>query len=43
VAPTAHYLRRKDVEAWYEAEGISERRLFWHNRNSWRAFGVLRG
>lgn len=41
MAPIAHYLKRDEVEAWFDAVGISNPQLFWHNRNSWRAFGVL--
>ncbi len=39
VAPVAFYLRRDQVEEWYAAIHAKAVRLFWHNRNSWRAFG----
>ena len=40
-APVAHYLRRAQVEAWYETVGAEDTVLSWHNENSWRGFGRM--
>lgn len=40
-APVAHYLRREEVEAWFRAAGVREPLIEWHNRNSWRGYGML--
>jgi SAM-dependent methyltransferase len=40
-APVSHYLRRDEVEAWYRGAGARDVVVAWHNRNSWRGFGVL--
>ncbi|HET9481168.1 MAG TPA: class I SAM-dependent methyltransferase, partial [Candidatus Polarisedimenticolia bacterium] len=40
-APVAHYLRRDEVEAWFREAGVAEPQIGWHNRNSWRGYGVL--
>ena len=40
-APTAFYLTRDEFEGWFgeaRAEGV---KIAWHNRNSWRGFGVI--
>ena len=42
-APVSHYLRHEQVEAWYRGAGAREVHLAWHNRNSWRGFGILPG
>ena len=40
-APTAFYLRRGEVEAWFRDVGARDVVIGWHNRNSWRGFGWL--
>lgn len=40
-APTAHYLRREVVERWYRSIGARDVVIGWHNRNSWRGYGML--
>ncbi len=40
-APVAHYLRREIVEEWYRSVGARDTVIAWHNRNSWRGYGVL--
>lgn len=42
-APVAHYLRREQVQAWYDAAGATESVVSWHNKNSWRGFGRMPG
>jgi hypothetical protein len=42
-APTAFYLRRGEVESWFRDAGARDVVIGWHNRNSWRAFGLVRG
>jgi SAM-dependent methyltransferase len=39
-APVAHYLRRELVEQWYRSVGAREAVVAWHNRNSWRGYGL---
>jgi hypothetical protein len=40
-APVAHYLRRDEVERWYRGVGARDAAVAWHNRNSWRGFGLM--
>jgi uncharacterized protein YbaR (Trm112 family)/ubiquinone/menaquinone biosynthesis C-methylase UbiE len=39
VAPTAHYLRGQEFEAWFQRAGLEHVELSWRNRNSWRGRG----
>lgn len=39
VAPTAHYLRRSEFEAWFTGNGLEEIAISWRNQNSWRGRG----
>ncbi len=39
VAPTTHYLRREEFEAWFERAGLIEVTITWRNQNSWRGLG----
>lgn len=41
VAPVAFYLRREEVQAWFDAAGLEMIDISWRNRNSWRAHGRL--
>lgn len=36
--PTAHYLRREEVQRWFETMRLSGVQLAHHNRNSWRGY-----
>ncbi len=40
VAPTAHYLRRVEVESWLLDAALADGRVTWVHRNSWAAVGV---
>ena len=40
-APVAHYLRREVVEQWYRNVGARDAMIVWHNRNSWRGYGLM--
>jgi SAM-dependent methyltransferase len=40
-APIAHYLRRDVVEGWYRSVGSEGAVVAWHNRNSWRGYGLV--
>ncbi|HYS04833.1 MAG TPA: methyltransferase domain-containing protein [Candidatus Dormibacteraeota bacterium] len=40
-APVAHYLRRDVVEQWYRSVGARDTVISWHNRNSWRGYGLM--
>ena len=40
-APVAHYLRREVVEEWYRSAGARDAQITWHNRNSWRGYGLM--
>jgi SAM-dependent methyltransferase len=40
-APTAFYIGRSDFESWFHAAGLERTTFVWHNRNSWKGFGVL--
>ena len=41
VAPTSHYIRREDFEAWWRDVEASDVIIGWHNKNSWRGFGRI--
>ena len=41
VAPTSHYIRREDFEAWWRGIQATEVMIGWHNKNSWRGFGKI--
>lgn len=41
-APTAHYLRRHEVEQWLDRTDLSGGRVIWVHRNSWAAIGERR-
>ncbi len=36
--PTAHYIRREEIEKWFETMRLSGIQIAHHNRNSWRGF-----
>ncbi len=40
VAPTAHYLRRDEVESWLLDAALVDGRVTWIHRNSWAAAGA---
>jgi len=40
-APIAFYISREEFEGWYEEVKARDVEISWHNRNSWRGFGVL--
>jgi SAM-dependent methyltransferase/uncharacterized protein YbaR (Trm112 family) len=42
-APTAFYIPGADFEGWFRAAGATQTTVTWHNRNSWRGFGLLAG
>jgi SAM-dependent methyltransferase len=39
VAPTSHYIRRKEFEEWWRDVQATDVRISWHNKNSWCGFG----
>lgn len=39
MAPFASYLRKGEVVQWFKTAGM-DYKIFWHNKNSWRATGV---
>lgn len=39
VAPTSHYIRRENFEAWWQDVDAKDLVIGWHNKNSWRGFG----
>jgi SAM-dependent methyltransferase len=39
VAPTTHYIRREELEAWFERAGLVDVTITWRNENSWRGLG----
>jgi len=41
VAPTSHYIRREEFEAWWRDIEAKEVAIGWHNKNSWRGFGRI--
>lgn len=43
MAPTAHYLRRDDVERCFSEAGLVRHAVSWHHRNSWAAWGTAGG
>jgi len=40
-APVANYLPREVVEEWYRSVGARDAVIAWHNRNSWKGYGVM--
>jgi hypothetical protein len=43
VAPTTFYISRPEFESWWEDVGAQDVIIGWHNKNSWRGFGKLKG
>jgi hypothetical protein len=43
VAPTTFYISRAEFESWWEDVGAEDVVIGWHNKNSWRGFGKLKG
>jgi SAM-dependent methyltransferase/uncharacterized protein YbaR (Trm112 family) len=43
VAPTTFYISRVEFESWWADVGAEDLVIGWHNRNSWRGFGKLKG
>ena len=41
-APTAHYLRREEVQTWLDHAALSDTCVTWVHRNSWAAIGERR-
>lgn len=41
VAPTSFYISRGEFEDWWRDVGAREVTIGWHNKNSWRGFGVV--
>ncbi len=41
VAPTSHYICRKEFEEWWRAIAAEDVIIGWHNKNSWRGFGRI--
>jgi SAM-dependent methyltransferase len=41
VAPTSHYIHRKDFDDWWREIGAKDLTVGWHNKNSWRGFGRI--
>ena len=41
VAPTAFYIPRNEFEIWWRDIGAQEVIISWHNKNSWRGFGMI--
>jgi SAM-dependent methyltransferase len=41
VAPTAFYISRENFVDWWHEIGAHEVNISWHNRNSWRGFGLI--
>jgi SAM-dependent methyltransferase len=39
VAPTAFYVKREELQEWFERAGFSDVSLSWRNQNSWRGHG----
>jgi SAM-dependent methyltransferase len=42
VAPTAFYISRQEFEAWWRDIGATDVIIGWHNKNSWRGYGVVK-
>ena len=40
-APVAFYIRREEFAAWFAEAGATKVEIHWHNRNSWRGFGMM--
>jgi len=40
-APTAFYISRDEFDEWFRAAHAEGVEIAWHNRNSWRGFGVI--
>jgi SAM-dependent methyltransferase len=43
IPPTAFYLRREELEAWFTEAGLAEVEISRRNRNSWRGRGTVHG
>lgn len=43
VAPTAFYVSREEFEEWWREVGAEDVVIGWHNKNSWRGFGRMKG
>jgi SAM-dependent methyltransferase len=41
VAPIAHYLPEDEVRRWFASDDLTEVRIAWHNRNSWRGSATV--
>ena len=41
VAPTAFYISREEFADWWREIGAGAVNISWHNRNSWRGFGLI--
>jgi len=41
VAPTAFYISREEFADWWREIGAGDVNISWHNRNSWRGFGLI--
>ena len=41
-APTAFYISRDEFDEWFRAAQAEGVEIAWHNRNSWRGFGIIR-
>jgi SAM-dependent methyltransferase len=41
VAPTSHYISRKEFADWWDDVHATEVKIGWHNSNSWRGFGRI--
>ena len=41
VAPTAFYISREEFADWWRAINAAAVDIGWHNRNSWRGFGLI--
>jgi hypothetical protein len=40
-APVAHYIRREEFLDWFHEAKARRVEIAWHNRNSWRGFGLV--
>ncbi len=43
IAPTAFYLTKDEFAQWWRTLGATDVRIGWHNKNSWRGFGKIKG
>jgi SAM-dependent methyltransferase/uncharacterized protein YbaR (Trm112 family) len=41
VTPIAYYLPESEVRGWFDAAGLSDVTIAWHNKNSWRGSGTV--